>query len=369
MRMSWIKSDLTKEISTIFVISLVLLLLVDYFLGYKILHNAPIRTRNNAERGLGISHPTYHHTLASNYNGMASFDQHTEYQFCTNEAGFKDKCGAINNIKHYDIAFLGDSFTEGIGLPYEKTFVGQIAAQVPEKKIANLGVSSYAPSIYYLKLLDLLNEGYTFKELVVYIDISDIQDESNYAIVNGQVIDTIKDTRKQQKFPLINFGLKGLKSRFIKISNTGAHVENLDLNDEVYKKDYRRSAWTVDDSDEGFGKLGVNGSIEKSITMMQRLYELCKKNNIKLSVGVYPWPGQILYDVEESKQVKIWRDFCASKCTNFYNSFPTFFLLTKSSSQKDVIGNYYFYGDMHFNEHGNQLVANDFISNYKLKTP
>jgi hypothetical protein len=37
----------------------------------------------------------------------------------------------------------------------------------------------------------------------------------------------------------------------------------------------------------------------------------------------------------------------------------------KSSSKKDVIGNYYFYGDMHFNEKGNQLIAADFLQNYK----
>ena len=57
MLTSWIKSDNAKDILIVIVFSLVLLLLVDYFLGYTILHNAPIRTRNNAERGLGISHP------------------------------------------------------------------------------------------------------------------------------------------------------------------------------------------------------------------------------------------------------------------------------------------------------------------------
>lgn len=366
MRMSWIKSDLAKEIASIFVLTLALLLLVDYFLGYTILHNAPIKTRNNAERGLGISHPIYHHTLASNYDGLASFDQQTEYRFCTNDAGFKDKCGAVNNIKNYDIAFLGDSFTEGIGLSYEKTFVGIIADRLPKEKIANLGVAWYSPSIYYLKLLDLLDKGYTFKELVVYIDISDIQNEANYTIVDGKVIDTIENTSKQQKFPLINFGLKGLKSRFLQVSNSGPHVKGLNLNDEVYKKN-SKSAWTYDNNAPGFGDMGVQGAIDKSVATMEKLYEVCKKNNIKLSIGIYPWPGQLLYDVEESKQVKIWRDFCANKCANFYNSFPTLFKEAQSTSNYATISRNYFYGDMHFNEQGNQLIANDFLSNYKTE--
>ena len=101
--------------------------------------------------------------------------------------------------------------------------------------------------------------------------------------------------------------------------------------------------------------------------MMERLYELCQKRGIKVSVAVYPWPGQILYDVEESRQVKIWREFCAGKCANFYNSFPTFFGLAKSSSKEAVISNYYFKDDMHFNEIGNKLIASDFIKGYKSR--
>lgn len=368
MPMSWIKSEKLKEALIVLAISLALLLLVDYFLGYKILHNAPIRTRNNAERGLGIIHPIYHHTLAANYNGLTSFDQQSEYHFCTNDGGFKSDCNNIINGKDYDIAFLGDSFTEGIGLPYEKTFVGLIATELPEKKIANLAVASYAPSVYYTKLLELLNNGYTFKEVVVYIDISDIQDESNYSIVNGKVVDTLKNTTKQQPLPLINFGLKGFKSRFLQDTHLGPHVASLDLSNEVYKKEFRRSAWTIDSSDDGFGKIGLQSSIDKSLALLEKIHALCIKNNIKLSVGVYPWPGQLLYDTQESKQVKIWRDFCTGKCTHFYNSFPTFFKLVEVSTKEVIISNYYFSGDIHFNEAGNKLIATDFLKTYQLSS-
>ncbi|CAN4275773.1 SGNH_hydrolase domain containing protein [Methylophilaceae bacterium] len=365
MPTSWIKSERLKDALFILAVSLALLLVVDYFLGYKILHNAPISTRNNAERGLGIRHPTYHHSLAANYNGLTSFDQQTEYRFCTNDGGFKSDCNNIVNGKDYDIAFLGDSFTEGIGLPYEKTFVGLIAAKLSEKKIANLAVASYAPSVYYIKLLELINNGYHFKEVVVYIDISDIQDEANYSIVNGKVIDTIENTSKHYPLPLINFGLKGFKSRFLAATNSGPHATHLDLSDGVYSSEYRRSAWTVNKSDEGYGRIGLQASIDKSVALLEKIHALCIKNNIKLSVGVYPWPGQILYDTEESKQVKIWRNFCSGKCAHFYNSFPTLFKIVESTSKEEVIANYYFKGDMHFNEAGNQLIATDFLKTYQ----
>jgi len=366
MRMSWIKSGTLKDGLIILAVSIALLLLVDNLFGYAILKHAPISSRNNAERGIRISHPVYHHTLSSNYDGLAR--NQVEYRFCTNADGLKSKCGAVSNNKDIDIGFLGDSFTEGLGLPYEKTFVGLIAEKLPEKKIANLGVASYSPTIYYLKLKDFLAKGYKFKELVVYIDISDISNEANYAIVDGKVVETVTNTSKHKMFPVVNFGLKGLRDRLgaaFGISHHDYHADRLDLTDPVYRRDFRGGAWTFDDSDEGYGKLGVKGSIDKSIVMMEKLHELCKTNNIKLSIGVYPWPSQVLYDVEESRQVKIWRDFCVGKCANFYNSFPTFFDLIKSSSKKAVIDNNYFHGDMHFNEKGNQLIAADFLAGYK----
>jgi len=366
--MSWIKFGTLKNIFIIPAVSVALLLLVDNLFGYAILKHLPISSRNNTERGIRISHAVYHHTLSTHYDGLAR--NQTQYRFCTNADGLKSKCGAVSNDKEIDIGFLGDSFTEGLGLPYEKTFVGLIAENMPQKRIANLDVVSYAPTIYHLKLKDFLDKGYRFKELVVYIDISDIQDEANYAIADGKVVEKIEDTRKHKMFPVAHFGIKRLRDRLgnkfeILKRNQDIHEDHLDLTDPVYRRDYNRSAWTYNDSTAGYGKLAVEGSIDKSVAMMEALYDLCKSNNIKLSIAVYPWPGQILYDVEESRQVKIWRNFCVGKCANFYNSFPTFFGLIKSSSRRAVVDNNYFHGEMHFNENGNQLIAADFLKSHK----
>ena len=62
-----------------------------------------------------------------------------------------------------------------------------------------------------LKLKDFLDKGYRFKELVAYIDISDIQDEANYAIVDGKVVEKIEDTRKHKMFPVAHFGIERLR--------------------------------------------------------------------------------------------------------------------------------------------------------------
>ena len=76
--------------------------------------------------------------------------------------------------------------TEGMG-KFDERFVGMIANEFPDLKIANLGVSSYTPSIYLTKVRYYLEKGITFKRLIVYVDISDIQDEVMYSIENDKV--------------------------------------------------------------------------------------------------------------------------------------------------------------------------------------
>ena len=52
----------------------------------------------------------------------------TVYSISTNSLGFKDKTNRQISLKtdKKRLVFIGDSFTEGLGLIYEKTFVGLI---------------------------------------------------------------------------------------------------------------------------------------------------------------------------------------------------------------------------------------------------
>ena len=80
------------------------------------------------------------------------------------------------------ILLIGDSFAEGIGLPYERTFAGLLnaAGQSRRDKVEFLdaGVASYSPSIYYKKVKYLLDRGLKFDEVVLLSDSSDVEDEA-----------------------------------------------------------------------------------------------------------------------------------------------------------------------------------------------
>ena len=60
------------------------------------------------------------------------------------------------------------------------TYVGQIAAKFPQYDFLNGGVESYAPSNYLNVTRQLLDRGVKFDEVIVFIDISDAQDEAAF---------------------------------------------------------------------------------------------------------------------------------------------------------------------------------------------
>jgi len=362
--MSWIKLFFLNSLRTIF-ISIALLLLVDFAFGKYLFPYYFGERLQGGGQSLRIKDPIFHHTLSQNYEGFDTWGN-DRYRVCTNYLGFKDDCKRLLQPgDKVDLAFIGDSFTEGIGLPYEDTFIGQIAKARPDLKVVNLGVSSYSPTIYFAKVKELLKGGFAFQELIVYVDISDIQDEAiAYKYDNDVVRDIlpisdinrmqadepVKDFFKQ-KFPLLNRSIRMIKVRIKKLFG----YQKINDHREV------RSAWTYNGAANGYGEAGVDAAILKSQIMMDELYKLLNKNNIKLSIGVYPWPAQILYDQENSRQVQLWKNFCKDRCKNFYNSFPTFFAFKKNYSTIEIVDKYFIPGDVHFNVSGANLIAKDFL--------
>jgi hypothetical protein len=363
--MIWTRQLLFNSLWIIF-ISIALLLLVDFSFGkhlFPYYFGVPLQ---DTQQSLRIKDPTYHHTLSPNFKGFDvwGYDRHP---VCTNYLGFKDDCSRLlKPDEKVDIAFIGDSFTEGVGLPYEDTFVGQIAKGRPDLRVVNMGVSSYSPTIYLAKVKELLSKGFIFRELVVYVDISDIQDEAvGYRYDNGIVQDLFPERvrRSIEKDQTIKYFFKGkFPLLYTSLSIVKMRIENIGNPKIDYGED--RAAWTYSDTVNGYGDAGVDFAISKSQIMMYELYKLLKENDIKLSIGVYPWPAQILYDQENSRQVQLWENFCKGKCKNFYNSFPTFFSFKKNQSSIEIIEEYFIHGDHHFNARGANLIAKDFLDSY-----
>ena len=308
-------------------------------------------------------HPVYHHTLARHYDGMGVWGG-KYYRVCTNGHGFKSDCSDVSDFRlNYDIGFIGDSFTEAVGLTYEESFVGKFAIQRQDLKVANLGVSSYSPTIYSAKIKHLMEQGIRFDHILVFVDISDIQDESWYFTDrNGDVLRRFNGASERNvRFTRV--------VNFLKQNLSLTHAAYVVLKKSLVEErqvassrpfDQSRSTWTNDVRSEGYGDLGVTGSIEKALAQMESLHEFLERRGVGLSVAVYPWPAQLremeLTESADNRQVAIWKEFCHSRCTSFIDFFPEFNRHVQATSARAVYEKYYISGDVHFNEVGNSLI-------------
>ena len=352
--MIWIKSILG-----IFGRTILVWLAIDFFIGNYIINFFGLVPNP----GAGVKHDVYHHDLKPSYDDIVDWGEY-KYALCTNQFGFRDTCDKDSQLKskEIDVAFLGDSFTQGVGLDWDKTYVGLSSASLKKLNVANLGVSSYAPSIYYSKLKYLLDKGFKIKSLFVAIDISDIADEArSYLLLDdGSVIEREQMKRKFHILKQFNKWAFPFSYRLnrIRLDIKQQSLDKIKTIKEVHVKDNPLYAWTYQDYPAEFfyGFVNSREALNISKSHMTKLAALAKANNIQLHVVVYPWPAQVLYDTEDSLQAKVWKDFCESNCSEFINTFPDFFASADEIGKEFFVEKVYIPRDVHFNEEGNKFL-------------
>jgi hypothetical protein len=326
-----------------------------------------------------IANPLYGHTLARNYMGREEWGT-AAAKMVTNSLGFKDATTRDVPLRsdRKRVLFLGDSYTEAIGLSYEDSFVGRFAAAFPQLDVLNAGVVSYAPSVYYAKTRSLLGLGLQIDEIIVYIDVSDIQDEAIFYRFDKD--DHLQEANFDPKCPApemifwpspwwakwsytLDFFHKRYLLRTFTTHLLGAEPSLLMGPGGPYEPDRPRASWTYNPNSACYGTIGIEGGIAKARAQMDRLYALAFEHNIPLSVGVYPWAQQLLYDTEDSRQVTIWRDWCKDKCRRFFNHFPTIFAYKRE--HPNFLRDLFIWGDIHYNPFGNGIIAGDLIAQYR----
>lgn len=326
-----------------------------------------------------VKHPVYHHDLLPNVSVMGRWGK-TYYPIFTNSMGFKDR--GIRNVPlksdRARILFIGDSFTEGQGMTYEKTFVGLIGDALAEKgvEVLNAAVSSYAPAVYFAKVKYLIETtGLEIDHVMVFIDISDIDDEAHwYRVGDDGIVGTLSP--EGERVARRAFG-KGLVAKIRENSLIAQFLYILRDNIVYYSRrrrdrprtladpdaDYdldlwiekttnlKEVQWIFDPkADQAWGRTGVANAVRN----MTRLHSLLQRHGIGLTVAIYPWPDNIILGDMPSPHSRVWQDWSTDRGVDLVDMFPDFI---GPLPAKETLTTYFIPYDVHWNELGHRFVA------------
>ncbi|HEX4781045.1 MAG TPA: hypothetical protein VH301_09850 [Usitatibacter sp.] len=337
----------------------------------------------NPDREFRIQDPVYSHTLKPMYSSDRVQWGNLRFPVRTNSLGFRDATMRVVSKQPQGkrrLVIIGDSFTEGIGLGWDETFVGRFAKAEPQLEVLDAGVLSYAPSVYYRKTAWLLDSGYAFDELLVYIDISDLQDEAlayreradgtieyvGYGINYWATVANPTMSDPKWNAPGTASATPAWKSwmkAHFAYSNFAYTMLKAKLHEQETPRKILRSYWTVDPNIPGYGDMGVEGALRKATAYMDRLAALMRARGIALSVGVYPWPDQLDFDTEANRGVTHWKAWCErNACARFIDHTPDFFAFKRAHA--DWRERLFVRGDVHHTPEGAALMAQRLIAAY-----
>ena len=360
------------------------------------------------ERRYRIKSAIYDHDLARQFDGIASWGP-LRYRIVTDSLGFKDASPRVVPLRVTTrrMLLLGDSFTEGLGLAYEESYAGRIAERLRGERfeVLNGAVTSYSPAIYYAKTRYLLEQaGLWFTDVVVFIDMSDAEDEARYYDLHADGRVTRMIDQRPGRGPEFEVALEdiqpvpapstlaadgrpsraietrpvdpppdaatsamrpssrvflALTRRSVVLRAFTALEEKRHASPIPYPRgNPRRALWTVDERDyDAFGRNGL----ELGSRHMDRLVELLRRHAIPLTVAVYPWPEQLQYDSADSIQVRYWRHWAKERGVRFVDLFGPLF---RAPDRAATIRRFYIPGDVHFNRDGARLVAAEFLTQW-----
>jgi len=288
----------------------------------------------------------WHHDLAPNQNSMRPWGK-VLYPFRTDRYGFRSgTCAPDEGDKSKPAIFvIGDSFTEGLGVPYEKTFAGLMACDAAKdgNAVWNLGALSFSPVIYHRKIRASAEKlGIKPAEIYVFLDMSDITDE---AIIYREGEDgTITMAPSFHWFDTGQF-LLGNFATFRLLYNVWLDMPfGSAAPDESW-----RARWSLDPRimDE-WGRRGL----ELAGRNLDKIVEICREWKCTLTLAVYPWADNVRAGDRNSIQVTHWRQWAAERGVRFLDGFGPFFQETADIA----VGKYFIAGDAHFSAEGHRLL-------------
>jgi hypothetical protein len=361
--------------------SAAIFLVLDWFHTTKVKRTASPFAKNLCR----APDPVRHHAFRPNCTDTSIWGRDT-YEFATNSLGFRDE--KVREVPLTDtpprILMLGDSFTEG-KVAWRDSYVGKIAAALPQYDFLNGGVAGYSPSTFLPTVQMVLARGVEIDEVIVFLGPGDLiyeaafyRDRDASGAVTGPARQDMTPPwyaawriRIAQHLMLTDRILDFLDRQLLRIGFYRLTGAGREFDTDIPAWTYRKVNETLP-FNAGYAPLGVEGGIAKEKAKMDLVWRELETRNIPISVVVYPFPGQLVYDTADSSYVRIWREWCEGRCKRFITLFPAFFAV-KEQCPRLQRGcwylNYFIFGDSHYNAAGNALVADVVIQSLTQDPP
>jgi len=317
-------------------------------------------TGERLERQYRVPNPYYHHDLAPDHATDSAMWGPIAYPLRTNSLGFRDS--AVRTVPARGtrprILLIGDSFTEGLGVPFDSTAAGFLARKLDTAgvDVLNAAVLSYSPAIYWKKVQFLVEAGIAIDAVVVLLDVSDVQDEAlRYRVdsVSGHVIDAPEEHATFWESWAHNSIALRAASKALRLIRPHAPYGGCFAPDVLQDVDCR-AGWTL--SPAVMRRYGEAG-LALADSNMTKLAALLRARRIPLTVVVYPWPQQLQWADRASRQESYWRSWSAREGAAFISLFQPLFAQVDARGLDATIAENFIAGDVHWSAAGHRLVA------------
>lgn len=296
----------------------------------------------------------YHHGFGPGARFMERWGRPDEtYPIITNQLGLRDseEREVPASTSKRRIVFLGDSFVEGIGVPYEDTFVGVVDRQLGRERydVLNVGVSGASPKLYFYRLKFLLEEvGLKVDDLYLFIDTSDAHNEVEFESWEPGTPPYREPPRPGRTWEALR---------------RWSYLAELAWQGVVRHRESERlaAARQMDDEmyeifDAGVQERWGRRALGHLDDYVQRVLDLCRAHGIRATLVIFPHPFHVELGTPAPNWSGLWRRVAERNGVRMLDLFPAFLSPSRADASRLFIP-----GDIHWSATGHELVAEQLL--------
>lgn len=342
-------------------LSISILLIVDFSLSKTIYKESSCFNFHYYKKG-------YYYDLKKNCESKYRFKSGfpTVNLFTDNKGLRASKKNKDKDLNQDNIFLFGDSFTFGVGLNYEDTFAGIIEKKFPNYNFLNFAVGSYSPTVYLHRLNQAIKKNIIPKKIFVFLDLTDVIDESQRWIFDEDLNLPIKPEQRKNKknffkknfklsyemINLIRYSLRNNKNKINYLINNKKNIKTSIQGQFTYltEENLNKIFWKKNTFQKGLKNIRYN---------INEISKTSEEIEAKLFIVIYPWAETLYF----GQNTFSWSDFGKSLCINSscktIDAIPDFIEFKKN--EENWPSKLYFVGDEHFNEGGAKLLSKTLI--------